>query len=187
MSLSEIPSNSRGVHLAPWGPSLHKDPQEHTLLRFHEERVSGRVLVTLTGMESAASAHLFPRRGVCSLWKGLAHTQGPVPTCLVPHVLRGPVWGAGLSGLGYLLVWRNCLWAVVVQIPPVRVWGSGGLPEDGPHSSQGSLPLGQLISRPSSPAPDLFSCGLWWVHLPPQNLPPCPPFSLHTPLNCFCQ
>lgn len=46
--------------MAPWGPSLGKDPQERALLRFHEKVVSGRVLVTLIEMENVASAGLFP-------------------------------------------------------------------------------------------------------------------------------
>lgn len=46
--------------MAPWGPSLGKDPQKRALLRFHEEAVSRRVLVILIETENAALLAFFP-------------------------------------------------------------------------------------------------------------------------------
>lgn len=92
--------------MAPWGPSLGRDPQECALLRFHEEEVSGRVLVTLTEMEHGASAGLFPfgsqrREEVCILWKGLDKRPGPCAQTPLPSTCSGgSVWARWAFGDG---------------------------------------------------------------------------------------
>lgn len=101
--------------MAPWGPSLGKDPQERALLSFHEKAVSGRVLVTLIEKENAASAGLFPfgsqrRDEVCILWKGLIKDPGLCAKPLfLPRALEVLSGHAGLSGMGNLFASSDCL------------------------------------------------------------------------------
>lgn len=85
------------------------------------------------------------------------HCPGPCAHPLGLLMLLGPASGAGLSGLGELIVRRDSLWAEMSQTPSHESAGLWDLSSDGPHSSLRSLPLGQHISRPYSPAVDLFS------------------------------
>lgn len=170
--------------MAPWGPSLGKDPQERTLLRFHEEVVSGRVLVTLTEIEKAASAGLFPVGGqrrdeVCILWKGLSKHPGPCAKPLfLPRALEVLSGHAGLLGMGNLFASSDCLGAVAAQSVP----GELGAPGD----VLASPARDQVPWERSSPDP-LF---LPWVSLdlrcsvvclPPQNHPALSPFQTTRP------
>lgn len=174
--------------MAPWGPSLGKDPQERALLRFHEEAVSGRVLVTLTEMEKAASAGLLPIGGqrrdeVCILWKGLSKHPGPCAKPLfLPRALEVLSGHAGLLGMGNLFASSDCLGAVAAQSVPGRARGSRGRPS---FSCQGSVPLGMLISGPPFPALGVLRhemrCGL----LASPESPSLSPFRPACPLHRF--
>ena len=106
------------------------------------------------------------------------HHPGPCAHPLGLFMLLGPASGAGLSGLGELIVRRDSLWAEMSQTPPMRGQGSGDLSSDGPHSSLRSLPLGQRISRAYSPAVDLFSHDMQHHDSPPPASPTSVPIQI---------
>ena len=146
----EEPGSSRRAPVVPWGPLLGKDPQEHTLLRFREEGVSGRALVPSIAMENVASSFLFSvGRGEKCLFsgKGWAHIQGPVPKPPRPSTCsESPVWAR---------------WAVGAGDPFVSGLSCGV--SDAPSESAGLWEAaGRWLSLLSSPELGLLSHEMLW-------------------------